>query len=48
LTSAQSALIADLTQKKQLDDDLRSHLHAALKEYATNFKAELETAVAAK
>jgi len=39
--SAQTALIADLTKKKALDDDLRGKLHAALKEYAANFKAEL-------
>jgi F-type H+-transporting ATPase subunit alpha len=39
--SAQTALIEDLTKKKALDDDLRSRLHAALKEYAANFKAEL-------
>ena len=39
--SAQTALIEDLTKKKALDDDLRSKLHAALKEYAANFKAEL-------
>jgi F-type H+-transporting ATPase subunit alpha len=39
--SAQSALIEDLTKKKALDDDLRSKLHAALKEYSANFKAEL-------
>ncbi len=38
---SQKALIADLTQKKQLDDDLRNRLHAALKEYSENFKAEL-------
>ena len=30
----------DLTKKKQLDDDLRAKLHAALKEYSANFKAE--------
>jgi len=29
----------DLTKKKSLDDDLRSKLHAALKEYKENFKA---------
>jgi F-type H+/Na+-transporting ATPase subunit alpha len=45
--NAQSALMADLTTKKQLDDDLRSRLHAALKEYSANFKADLESAVAA-
>src|ERR1035438_5986063 len=37
--SAQSALMEDLTKKKALDDDLRGKLHAALKEYAANFKA---------
>ena len=31
----------DLTKKKSLDDDLRNRLHAAIKEYAANFKAEL-------
>jgi F-type H+-transporting ATPase subunit alpha len=39
--SAQTGLLADLTKKKALDDDLRNKLHAALKEYAANFKAEL-------
>jgi F-type H+/Na+-transporting ATPase subunit alpha len=48
LDSAQSALIADLTTKKQLDDDIRSRLHAALKEYSANFKADLAIAVEAK
>jgi F-type H+-transporting ATPase subunit alpha len=43
--AAQTALMDDLTKKKSLDDDLRSKLHAALKEYKENFKAELETAV---
>jgi F-type H+-transporting ATPase subunit alpha len=41
--SAQTALMEDLTKKKALDDDLRAKLHAALKEYAENFKAELAT-----
>jgi F-type H+-transporting ATPase subunit alpha len=45
--AAQTALIDDLTKKKALDDDLRSRLHAALKEYAANFKAELDAAVKA-
>ena len=45
--SAQTALIEDLTKKKALDDDLRGKLHAALKEYAANFKAELEAAAKA-
>ena len=39
--ASQDALLADLTAKKQLDDDLRNRLHAALKEYAANFKQEL-------
>jgi F-type H+/Na+-transporting ATPase subunit alpha len=43
--ASQAALVSDLTQKKQLDDDLRNRLHAAMKEYAANFKQELETAV---
>jgi F-type H+-transporting ATPase subunit alpha len=47
LDSAQSALIEELTKKKALDDDLRNGLHAALKEYAANFKAELEAAAKA-
>ncbi|HEX4029886.1 MAG TPA: F0F1 ATP synthase subunit alpha [Terracidiphilus sp.] len=44
--SAQSAFMDDLTQKKQIDDDLRGKLHAALKEYAANFKAEHQEAAA--
>ena len=40
--------MSDLTEKKQLDDDIKNRLHAAIKEYAANFKAELESAVAAK
>jgi len=40
MRNSQQALIEDLTQKKQLDDDVRAKLHAALKEYAENFKAE--------
>ncbi len=43
---SQQALVADLTAKKQLDDDLRSRLHAAMKEYSANFKAELAAATA--
>ena len=42
--AAQTALMDDLTKKKALDDDLRSRLHAALKEYSENFKAELASA----
>jgi F-type H+-transporting ATPase subunit alpha len=38
--SAQTALVEELTAKKALDDDLKAKLHAALKEYAANFKAE--------
>jgi F-type H+-transporting ATPase subunit alpha len=44
--SAQTALIADLTTKKQIDDDIRARLHAALKEYSANFKAELSAVTA--
>ena len=39
--SAQSAFMADLTAKKQLDDDIKGRLHAAIKEYKANFVAEL-------
>ena len=39
LESAQAALMTDLTAKKQIDDDIRARLHAALKEYAASFKA---------
>ena len=46
IESAQTPLIEDLTKKKALDDDLRGKLHAALKEYAANFKAELTAAKA--
>ena len=45
--NAQSALMADLTQKKQLDDDLRNRLHAAMKEYKEKFKAQQAEAVTA-
>ena len=40
-TDTQQALIADLTAKKALDDDLRNRLHAALKEYLAMFKQQL-------
>jgi F-type H+-transporting ATPase subunit alpha len=43
LANAQSALMDELTQKKALDDDLRSKLHAAMKEYTANFLAEKAT-----
>src|SRR6516225_7247275 len=42
----QSALLGDLTAKKQLDDDLRNRLHAAVKEYKAGFAAELAAAKA--
>jgi len=45
--AAQTVLMDDLTKKKALDDDLRNGLHAALKEYAANFKAEVEAAAKA-
>ncbi len=38
---SQKAFVADITEKKSLDDDLRNRLHAALKEYSANFKADL-------
>ena len=41
--SAQSALMESLTQKKQLDDDIKNGLRAALKEYKENFKAQLQS-----
>ena len=44
--TAQQALLADMTKKKQLDDDVRNRLHAAIKEYAAQFKAELEATTA--
>jgi F-type H+-transporting ATPase subunit alpha len=43
----QQALIADLTEKKQLDDDLRNRLHAAMKEYKEIFAVELAAAAKA-
>jgi F-type H+-transporting ATPase subunit alpha len=42
LDSAQSGLMEELTKKKQLDDDVKKRLHAALKEYSENFKSALE------
>jgi F-type H+-transporting ATPase subunit alpha len=41
LESAQSALMDDLTKKKQLDDDIKKRLGDALKEYSENYKATL-------
>jgi F-type H+-transporting ATPase subunit alpha len=46
VAAAQSALLDDLTAKKQIDDDIRAKLHAALKEYSANFKAEHQAAAA--
>jgi F-type H+-transporting ATPase subunit alpha len=46
LTNAQSAMMDELTKKKSLDDDLRSKMHAALKEYKANFQAEQAAAKA--
>jgi F-type H+-transporting ATPase subunit alpha len=45
--SSQQALMSDLTQKKQLDDDIRDRLHAAMKEYKETFVAEHSEAAAA-
>jgi F-type H+-transporting ATPase subunit alpha len=45
--AAQTALMDDLTKKKQIDDDIRARLHAAMKEYSANFKSELEAATKA-
>jgi F-type H+-transporting ATPase subunit alpha len=44
LDSAQSQLLKDIATKKALDDDLRSRIHAALREYKKNFVAENEEA----
>jgi F-type H+-transporting ATPase subunit alpha len=46
-SNAQTALIDDLTKKKSLDDDLRSRMHAAMKEYKAGFVAEVAAAVTA-
>jgi F-type H+-transporting ATPase subunit alpha len=45
--AAQTGLMDDLTKKKQIDDDIRARLHAAMKEYSANFKSELEAATKA-
>jgi len=42
LSSGQTALMDELTKKKQLDDDIKKRLHDALKEYSENFKSSLE------
>ena len=39
LESAQTALLADLGSKKQLDDEIKARVHAALKEYSANYQA---------
>jgi F-type H+-transporting ATPase subunit alpha len=43
-STAQSALMDDMTKKKQIDDDVRNRLHAAMKEYKETFAAERQTA----
>jgi F-type H+-transporting ATPase subunit alpha len=40
LDSAQSALLSDILEKKQLDDDLKKRIDGALNEYKKNFLAE--------
>src|SRR5579863_1610498 len=42
--SAQSALLADLTKKKQIDDDVRNRLHAAIKEFKAGFVSQQQEA----
>ncbi len=39
LDTAQTALLADLGSKKQLDDEIKARVHAALKEYSANYQA---------
>jgi F-type H+-transporting ATPase subunit alpha len=41
VASAQTALMDDLTKKKQLDDDIKKRLGDALKEYSENYKSTL-------
>ncbi len=43
----QQGLMNDLTQKKQLDDDIRNRLHAAMKDYKEIFAAEHAAAATA-
>ena len=45
--SGQSALVQSLTEKKQIDDDIKGRLQAALKEYKENLKAAQKEAVTA-
>src|SRR5271155_145293 len=40
--AAQTSLMDDLTKKKQIDDDIRARLHAALKEYSASFQEKLK------
>ena len=47
LASAQTALLDELTKKKQFDDEVRNTLHAALKEYKAGFVSEKAEAVTA-
>jgi F-type H+-transporting ATPase subunit alpha len=47
LASAQTALLEELTKKKQFDDEVRNKLHAALKEYKAGFVSEKAEAVTA-
>ncbi|MFC5862887.1 F0F1 ATP synthase subunit alpha [Acidicapsa dinghuensis] len=42
MATAQSALVDELTQKRQLDDDVKNKLHAALKEYSATFQETLK------
>src|SRR6201994_3792343 len=44
--ASQSSVMDDLGKKKQLDDDVKNKLQAAVKEYKANFVAELQTAKA--
>jgi F-type H+/Na+-transporting ATPase subunit alpha len=44
LDGSQTALLNDIITKKTLDDDLKSRIHAALKEYKAEFMAELASA----
>ncbi|MFT4114244.1 F0F1 ATP synthase subunit alpha [Silvibacterium sp.] len=44
LASAQTAVLNDIATKKALDDELKSRMHAALKEYKANFLAEHQDA----
>ena len=42
LESAQASILTDIATKKALDDDIRSRLTAAIKEYKANFLATLK------